>query len=84
MRMMMMMTMVDDLSTISLHPHKLALLVPTVLATVPLSFVDDAVATFTAGVTQTLPHRPLEKSLAAFAAENVYCVHTYVCKYRWR
>lgn len=55
------------LHRLALHPARQALLVPAVLASVPLSLVDDAVPLLAAGVREVLPHRPLEEAFAAFA-----------------
>lgn len=56
------------LHRLPLHPHGQALLVPAVLAAIPLPFVDDAGLLLAAGVRQVLAHGPLEEPLAALAA----------------
>lgn len=55
------------LDRFSLHSHGQALLVPTILAPVPLSLVDGARPLLPTGIRQVLAHRPFEEALAAFA-----------------
>lgn len=42
-----------------------------VLASIPLSLVDDAISVLPARIGQLLPNRPLEEPFAPFATENI-------------
>jgi hypothetical protein len=56
--------------TVPLHSHALTLLVAAVLTPIPLTFVDYTIPRLSTCVRQVLPHRTLEKTLAALAAAN--------------
>lgn len=55
--------------TFTFHSTHETFLVPTVLASVPLSLVNDAIPLFTTRICQILTNCPLEKPLASFTTE---------------
>jgi hypothetical protein len=52
------------------HPACETFLIPTVLASISLPFVDNTIPFFSTRVRQVLSHCPLEKALATFTTAN--------------
>ena len=63
-------TLAFFLDCFPLHAHRQAFLVSAILASISLSFVDDARLLLAARVRQVLAYGPLEETLATLAATN--------------